>query len=261
MSGRRSGGDPRGNVTASVTIGERAEDRGALGALVGALVRAFDHILMNVLGEPPSDGTRGRRRRPRADDDDDGQMVDPSSDQAMVDRARGGDRDAFRQLVERHQRRIYAVIRGMVRNDEDAVELTQEVFVKVYTSLDSFQGQSAFYTWLYRVAVNLTIDFRRKEWRVRKDEYDDAVGSEAVAKSMPVDSSPHRSYKQREILRRMDAALGVLNTDQRTAIVLREVDGLSYQEIADAMGCSQGTVMSRLFYARKKLQEELQDLR
>lgn len=188
-------------------------------------------------------------------------MVDPGSDPALIDRARGGDKDAFRQLVERYQKRIYAVIRGMVRNDEDAFELTQEVFVKLYTNLDSFQGQSAFYTWLYRVAVNLTIDFRRKEWRVRKDEYDDTVATGAVERSMPIDSSPHRTYKQKEILRRLDEALSVLNADQRAAIVLREVEGLSYQEIADTLGCSQGTVMSRLFYARKKLQSELEDLR
>lgn len=189
-----------------------------------------------------------------------GATLDPGSDQALVDRSRGGDKDAFRQLFERHQRRIYSVVRGMIRNDQDAYELTQEVFVKAYTSLDSYQGQSAFYTWLYRIAVNLTIDFRRKEWRVRKDEYDDGIGGEGADRNMPVDSSPHRAFQQREIVRRLDEALGVLNADQRAAILLREVEGLSYQEIADALGCSQGTVMSRLFYARKKLQQELADL-
>lgn len=223
--------------------------------------------LLNILGPPPSDsgeggGSRLRRIR-RGDDDEPGSEVpvEPGSEQALVERARGGDKDAFRQLVVRHQKRVYAVVFGMVHHKEDALELTQETFIKAFASLESYRGGSSFYTWLYRIAVNLTIDFRRKEWRVQKDEFDDtreAGGS--IGPILPMALNPHGALRQKEIALRIQRALDTLNPDQRMVVLLREVEGLSYQEIADSMGSSTGTVMSRLFYARKKLQEELQDL-
>lgn len=233
------------------------EALGRLSHLFGALGK----ISLNVFLHAPSEPKRRRKARRRYDEVEDIEPVDPNSDKALVERSRNGDRNAFRLLVERYQKRIYAVTRGMVRNDEDAFELTQEAFVKAFVNLPGYQGNSSFYTWIYRIAVNLTIDFRRKEWRVQKDEYDDKIGGESVAGAMPVGSSPHRRFQQKEIVRRLDQALGELNEDQRTVVVLREVEGLSYQEIAEVLGCSQGTVMSRLFYARKKLQEQLGDLR
>lgn len=220
------------------------------------------YFLLNVFLGAPSDKVKGRRTRRREEEPGEPvENLDPDSDKALVARGQMGDQDAFKRLVERHQRRIYALIRGMVRNDEDAFELTQDAFVKAYTNLERFQGTASFYTWLYRIAVNLTIDFRRKEWKVKKDEYDDGISTSGSESAQLVDGSPHRRYAQREIMSRLDVALGTLNEDQRSAIVLREVEGLSYQEIAETLGCSQGTVMSRLFYARKKLQEQLADLR
>ncbi len=154
------------------------------------------------------------------------------------------------------------VIRGMVRNQEDARDIAQDVFIKAYASLDSFRGQSSFYTWLYRIAVNMTIDFRRKMDRKQESAYDDkreADGAEGAFVPEPGRFSPERALKDKELGHHIMEAVESLPGEQRTAIVLRELEGLSYKEIAEVMGCSQGTVMSRLFYGRKKLQERLKD--
>lgn len=235
--------------------------------VASSLTRDIFWPVLNILGPPPSDsgeggGSRLRRMR-RGDEDEPGSEVpvEPGSEQALVEKARGGDRDAFRQLVVRHQKRVYAVVFGMVHHKEDALELTQETFIKAFSSLESYRGGSSFFTWLYRIAVNLTIDFRRKEWRVQKDEFDDSKeAGGSIGPVLPVSLNPHGALRQKEMGLRIQRALETLNPDQRMVVLLREVEGLSYQEIADSMGCSTGTVMSRLFYARKKLQEELQDL-
>lgn len=191
-----------------------------------------------------------------------GRRPAPERDAHLVARARRGDQNAFRQLVLAYQERIFVVVRGMVRNQEDARDIAQDVFVKAYASLDSFRGQSSFYTWLYRIAVNMAIDFRRKMDRKPSSSYDDQREADGAEGAFVPDSSrfsPERALKDKELGQHIMAAVEQLPEEQRTAIILRELEGLSYKEIAEVMGCSQGTVMSRLFYGRKKLQERLKE--
>lgn len=191
-----------------------------------------------------------------------GGQPSPERDQFLVERAQRGDKDAFRQLVVAYQERLFTVVRGMVRNQEDAQDITQDVFIKAYASIGSFQGQSSFYTWLYRIAVNMTIDYRRRKGRRQESSFDEKIDPDAAEGAELPDArvlSPQRAYLDKELGGKIRQAMESLPEDQRTAIVLRELEGLSYKEIADMMECSQGTVMSRLFYGRKKLQEILKD--
>ncbi|MFT4547223.1 MAG: RNA polymerase sigma-70 factor (ECF subfamily) [Verrucomicrobiales bacterium] len=185
-------------------------------------------------------------------------------DQALVIRCKEGDNDAFNQLVTHYRGKVYAMIVNMIRNDADAWDLAQDVFVKVWKALPKFEARSAFYTWLYRITHNVTYDWMRKKKITAGTEFDDAVALDAEpgARTAPqVISQPDENVQGGEIKAEIDAAIQELSADHRQAILLKEVDGLSYQEIADVMECSIGTVMSRLFYARKKLQEKLKGLR
>jgi len=187
------------------------------------------------------------------------------SDSELVRDSQRGDREAFRNLVERYQRKIVAVAMGMVQNQDDALEIAQETFIKAYQNLDKFKGESSFYTWLYRIVVNRAIDFRRRERRAPTVPLDrpSADGGEGVPYEELVKeerlTDPDRQAQVREIRDRVSEAINELTPDHRAVILLREVEGLSYEEISRVMRCSKGTVMSRLHYARKKLQKRLKD--
>jgi RNA polymerase sigma-70 factor (ECF subfamily) len=166
-------------------------------------------------------------------------------------------------LVERYQRRILGVVVGMVRNPEDAREVVQETFVRAFRNLDGFKGDSSFYTWLYRIAVNQAIDLQRRDAKRPTVEFDEtlAAGAEAVDSGGKTGGEdPFDSVRNRELGRKIFDAIDGLTPDHRAVILLREIEGLSYEEISQALGCSLGTVMSRLHYARKKLQVKLKDL-
>lgn len=185
------------------------------------------------------------------------------SDRDLVRESRAGNADAFRELVERYQRKVAAVALGMVHNREDALELTQETFVKAFENIGKFKGESSLYTWLYRIVVNLGIDFQRRERRhptVSIEERVEAgageVGDAAVGAPL---ADPYRELRSREVGDRVTEAINDLTPDHKAVILLREVEGLSYDEISRVMQCSKGTVMSRLHYARKKLQSKLRD--
>ncbi len=185
------------------------------------------------------------------------------SDRELVRDSRHGDRDAFRELVERYQRKILSLAVGMVRNRDDALELTQETFVKAYENLDRFKGESSFYTWLYRIAVNLGIDYRRRDRRHGTQALADRPGGgEDLEAAMPEQrlADPYQQVRSRQIGVRVEQAINELTPDHKAVILLREVEGLSYEDISRVMQCSKGTVMSRLHYARKKLQDKLKDL-
>lgn len=185
-------------------------------------------------------------------------------DAEVIRRIQNGDSEAYRELVLKYQQKVYGVAWGMVRNPEDAREITQEAFIKAFKSLERFRFDASFYTWLYRITVNLTIDFRRKASKRRTNEFDEGrmQKDEAGEIAKPhMDASPRRRLERKRLADQIQAAIDQLPTDQRTAIMLRELEGLSYKEIAEAMDCAEGTVMSRLFYGRKKLQEILKDLR
>jgi RNA polymerase sigma-70 factor (ECF subfamily) len=184
------------------------------------------------------------------------------SDRDLVRESRRGDKEAFRELVERHQRKIVSVAMGMVQNRDDALELTQETFIKAYENLEKFKGESSFYTWLYRIAVNLAIDYRRRGRRFSsvsrtgRPDGPDELESTLPAKTL---SDPYHQARVHELGGRVAEAINELTPDHKAVILLREVEGLSYEDISRVMQCSKGTVMSRLHYARKKLQEKLRD--
>lgn len=188
------------------------------------------------------------------------------SDGELVREARRGDKDAFRELVERYQRKIVSVALGMVHNPEDAMEIAQETFIKAYESLDGFKGESSFYTWLYRIAFNRAIDFRRRVRRHPTIGLQDRFGSVESGESFEEvlreegRTDPFDHAEAREVGDRVAEAINELTPDHKAVILLREVEGLSYEEISRVMHCSKGTVMSRLHYARKKLQKQLKDL-
>ena len=175
-----------------------------------------------------------------------------------------GDPAAYRGLVEKYQGRVYAMVFGMVRNREDARDITQEAFVKAYRNLKSFRLESSFYTWLYRIAMNLAIDHTRKKKRQGTTSFDEAVAARdedgGIAEVHHGDS-PRKALERKQLYAVIMEALDQLPEEQKQIILLREVQGLAYKEIADVMEIPEGTVMSRLYYARKKLQKLLAEHR
>lgn len=185
-------------------------------------------------------------------------------DAQCVSRCQNGDAAAFGELITKYRSKVYATIYNLVRNEQDAWDLAQETFLKAWRNIARFRGQSSFFTWLYRIATNVTIDSLRRKQIESGVEFDDTLGIgdiEAGAATAPrTEPLPHQHLQNHEIQARIDAALKQLSAEHRTVIVLREVEGLRYEEIAEATGCSVGTVMSRIFYARKKLQSLLRDV-
>jgi RNA polymerase sigma-70 factor (ECF subfamily) len=186
--------------------------------------------------------------------------AEAEEDSALIEQAQKGDRNAFKQLVERHQRRAFAIAIGLVRDENDAREIVQEAFVRVYRSLDSFKGGSSFFTWLYRIVTNLSIDFKRKPSR-RETEMLDVATIDALP-DVPfiarIDGAdPLDVVRRGEIAAALRQALDALPEIHRGVILMREVEGMSYEEMAQAMDVSKGTIMSRLFHARQKLQRSL----
>jgi RNA polymerase sigma-70 factor (ECF subfamily) len=165
-----------------------------------------------------------------------------------------GDQDAFRELVVRYHPRIFNLIHNLIRDRDEADDLAQEVFIKAFRSLSGFKGQAQVYTWLYRIAVNRCLDWLKN--RGRRPE----VSLERAGAALQDSSAADAEVGQRELGRALERALGTLPPDYRAALTLREVDGLSYEEIAGVMDCSVGTVKSRLFRARLRLQRMLAEV-
>jgi RNA polymerase sigma-70 factor (ECF subfamily) len=211
------------------------------------------HGLAAMAASASGGGPVGRRQPPEGE----------LSDSDLVDLVQGGDATAFRGLVERFQGRIYAHIYGMIRNREEARDLTQEAFVKAYRNIGGFRREASFTTWLYRIASNVTIDHIRKHRRVRMSEFDERIGHQDQGDEVwdpdHLRRSPGKDLERAQLYGRIMDAMQKLTDDQRQVVLLREIEGFSYREISETMGIPEGTVMSRLFYARKKLQALLQD--
>jgi RNA polymerase sigma-70 factor (ECF subfamily) len=179
-------------------------------------------------------------------------------DRELILRAQRGDEPAFAELVERHRRRAFSIAFGLVRDEEDASEIVQEAFLRVYRGLDAFNGAASFFTWLYRIVKNLSIDLmRRPAWQ---RELADELASEqvdALLLSRLGGADPEHSLGRRELATVVGQAIDALPSYHRAVILMREVEGMSYEEMARAVGVSKGTIMSRLFHARKKLQRAL----
>lgn len=196
---------------------------------------------------PTDDGRRAQHRE------------EAVRDRALVERARGGDTKAFDELYKSYRTRAYNLAFRVTKNNEAALDVVQEAFIKVFKNLEGFEGTSSFYTWLYRIVMNLAIDKVRADARGQRHvEYDERLGQEdPEGARIGQGESPLRKVLRSELSARIREVLDELPEYHREAIVLREVDGLSYDEIAEAMDCPKGTVMSRLFHARHKMQERL----
>ncbi|MDX1953850.1 MAG: sigma-70 family RNA polymerase sigma factor [Verrucomicrobiota bacterium] len=186
-----------------------------------------------------------------------------AQDQDLVKAAQKGDTVAFEELVARHRDKIYARAFSMLRNEDDAVDLSQEAWVKGWQRLIQFHGDSSFATWMTRIVINLCLDHIRKQKRVRAeslDQIEDDMGG--VERQMPiVNPNPTEGLERGELRVRIDKALAQLSHEHRTVLILHEFEDLEYKLIAQKMECSIGTVMSRLFYARRKMAALLANLK
>jgi len=183
----------------------------------------------------------------------------------LVRRCQAGDTEAFDELVTRYRIRIFSMIYNMVHSEQDAWDLAQDSFLKAWKSIKRFRGRSSFYTWIYRIVMNVTIDWlRKKHVKGAGAEFDDAIELKEIdpaSKTVPkTEALPYETMERKEIRGRIDKAIAQLSPEQRAVILMKEIEGMQYHEIAEALGCSIGTVMSRLFYARKKLQNLLRDV-
>jgi len=192
-----------------------------------------------------------------------GNRVPVPPDEDLIRTAMDGDEEAFRGLMERYKGRAYGVALGIVGDPDEAQDVLQDAFVKAWYRLRDFRFGSNFYTWFYRLLVNQAIDRWRKRSRAATVPLDEGWLSEEVS---PPDTAvypktPEELARNRELVEGLNRAIGALPEYHRTVILLREVDGLSYEEIAQVLDCSVGTVMSRLHYARAKLREALREYR
>lgn len=175
----------------------------------------------------------------------------------LVRRARDGDLSAYDELVRRYQERIYATIYHMTANHEDANDLAQDAFIKAFSALKSFKGGSSFYTWLYRIAVNKTINFlkqRKNKYHLSLNDLDFNAEHDPDLVALISNKTPQRDAGLSELQKKLNEALMKLSEPHRMVVVLHDVQGQSHDEIAEIMGCNIGTVRSRLFYARQQLQ-------
>jgi len=185
-------------------------------------------------------------------------------DLSLVERAKAGESEAFRALVVRTQRKVYAVALGIVKDKDLAWDVSQEAFVRVHQHLGDFKGDSSFSTWVLRITTHLAIDSVRKERTNVKDDIDEVResdlqgGGEGIL-ATALGANPQENALRRELLGKIQEALSQLPEKHRTILVLRELEGLSYEELAGRLGIHKGTVMSRLFHARKKMQALLRE--
>lgn len=192
----------------------------------------------------------------------DAASADRAEEKAFVERAVNGSLEAYDELVRRYQERIYATLYNMTSNHEDARDLTQETFIKAYHALKSFRGTSSFYTWVYRIAVNRTLNFlkqRRNRIHMSLNDLDRNVERDPDLLMLISEDTPHRDLRLAELQEKLNEALQKLSEQHRMAVVLHDIQGMPHEEIAKIMECSVGTVRSRLFYARQQLQGMLAD--
>ena len=186
----------------------------------------------------------------------------PEEDLILVERAQKGDVCAYDELVRRYQERVYATIYHMTANHEDANDLAQETFIKGYQALKSFKGDSSFYTWVYRIAVNKTINFlkqRKNKSHLSLNDLDFNAENDPDLVALVSDKTPRRDVNLTELQEKLNAAMLKLSPVHRLVVTLHDVQGLSHEEIGRIMDCNIGTVRSRLFYARQQLQAYLSD--
>ena len=215
---------------------------------------------MNKSNEEPSKVVPG----PVGFVDSGSSMEDTDDDFRLVALAQQGDLRSFDALVTRHRGRIFAMIRNMIHQEADAWDLSQEVFIKAWHALPRFEARARFSSWLYRIAHNVVYDWTRKRKFECVGELNDGIFEreriDSASSTTPSGGeSPDDSLARGELRARLETALGKLSPEHREVVLFKDVQGLSYKEIAEVMACSLGTVMSRLYYARQKLQGLLKD--
>lgn len=191
-------------------------------------------------------------------------MGDREIDQQLVERAQRGDKQAFELLVIKYQRKLARLLSQFIRDAAEVEDVTQETFIKAYRSLSSFRGDSAFYTWLYRIGINAAKNFlvaqkRRASTTSNGIDIEDAENFEEASQLRDLDT-PESELMSKQIAQTVHQTLHELPEELRTAITLREIEGLSYEEIANAMNCPTGTVRSRIFRAREAISDKLQSV-
>jgi RNA polymerase sigma-70 factor (ECF subfamily) len=174
----------------------------------------------------------------------------------LISRCQQGDQEALKEIFDKYHKKVYRIAYGVVRHREEALDIVQEVFIKLFRSIKNFKGRSHFYTYLYRMVMNTAIDHARKMGK----QFISSLNEEgSFEPSEEVEKGPERILLHKELEGKVKWAMEKLAPEQRAALLFREVEGLSYQEMAEAMECSIGTVMSRLHYGRKRMQELLKD--
>lgn len=190
-------------------------------------------------------------------------MGDRELDQALVERAQAGDKRAFGLLVEKYQRKLGRLLSRMIRDQGEVEDVVQEAFIKAYRALPNFRGDSAFYTWLYRIGINTAKNYLvalgRRPQSVPEIEVEDAENFEDASELRTIDT-PETELMSKQVAKVVNDTVASLPEELRTAITLREIEGLSYEEIATLMGCPIGTVRSRIFRARETISEKLRPL-
>jgi RNA polymerase sigma-70 factor (ECF subfamily) len=193
----------------------------------------------------------------------DERVVDLSleDDEALVRRAQHGERAAFDQLVQRYQERLYGAVYHMTSNHDDTNDLVQDTFIKAYNKLGTFKGESSFYTWIYRSAMNRTINFlkRRRRHHYSLDDVDTGIQTDPDFVELQSHVTPRREVGLRELQEKLNEAFQKLSEDHRAVVAMHDVQGMTHADIAKVLQCSEGTVRSRLFYARQQLQGLLSD--
>ncbi len=190
-------------------------------------------------------------------------MKDREVDQALVERAQQGDHKAFELLVSKYQRRLTRLLARFVKDEHEVNDVTQEALIKAYRDLPNFRGESAFYTWLYRIGINTAKNFlatNGKKMVISADVANEEGEMFDLSDQLADDHTPEAEMMNREILQTVEAAVARLPEDLRRAITLREMEGLSYDEIAQIMDCPIGTVRSRIFRAREVIAKDLRPL-
>src|SRR5438876_4242077 len=188
--------------------------------------------------------------------------TDAPEDQHLVTRAQGGDLEAYDELIRRYQERIYATIYHMTANHEDANDLAADSFIKAYQALKSFKGDSSFFTWVYRIAINKTINLlkqRKNKIHISLNDLDFNAEHDPDLMALISEKTPRRDIRLAELQEKLNAAMQKLSDVHRLVVTLHDVHGLSHEEISKIMDCNTGTVRSRLFYARQQLQAYLSD--
>jgi RNA polymerase sigma factor (sigma-70 family) len=202
------------------------------------------------------------KSRPPASEPPDDAESGEIDDLTLVHRARGEDIVAYDELVRRYQERVYATVYHMTSNHEDANDLVQDTFIKAYRALKSFKGDSSFYTWVYRIAVNKTINFlkqRKNRVHMSLNDVDFNAENDPDLVALVSDKTPRRDLGLLELQEKLNGALQRLSEHHRMVVTLHDIQGLSHEEIGKIMDCNVGTVRSRLFYARQQLQAYLSD--